>query len=71
MTSGKQALLLMYKESRRELGLFSSSCSLQSPTGYVIAVLIYLMERYREDRARLLSEVYIKCNEHKLQQMKF
>jgi len=29
------------------------------------------MERYREDRARLLSEVYIKCNEHKLQQMKF
>lgn len=71
MTFKTQALLLMYKERLREPGLFSSACSVQRPRGDFIAVLIYQMRRYREDRARLFSEVYVKGNGHRLQQGKF
>lgn len=62
-----QALLLMYEERMRELGSFSSACSVQWPRGDFIAVLTCQMGRYGEDRARLFSEVHVKGNGHKLQ----
>lgn len=71
MTFETKALLLLYKERLRELGLFSSACSVQRPGGGGIAVLSCQTGKDREDGARPFSEVHMKGNGHKLQRGKF